>query len=91
MVNFYKPKSTEINAPTTVGTASTVSSARVVRAVNTSASTAYLVSYYDANFDDSASFTLAPMETVLIPKASGDKIYAANAAVKLSKITYPKG
>ena len=90
MVNFYKPKSTEIAAPTTVGSASTVSSARVVRAVNTSASTAYLVSYYDETFDDSASLTLAPMETVLIPKGAGDKVWAANAAVKLTKITYPK-
>lgn len=91
MVNFYKPKSAEIAAPTAVGAASTVSSARVVRAVNTSASTAYLVSYYSADFDDSASLTLAPMETVLIPKASGDKIWAANASVLLTKVTYPKG
>jgi len=91
MVNFYKPKSAEIAAPTGAGGATTVSNARVVRAVNTSASTGYLLTMYSESFSDSNSMTLAPMETVLIPKSGSDKIFAANAAVKLTKITYPKG
>ena len=89
MVNFYKPKSAEINAPTTAGSASTVSNARVVRAVNSSASTAYLLTAIEGA--DSNSMTLAPMETVIVPKNASDKLFAANAAVKLTKITYPKG
>lgn len=91
MVNFYKPKSAEINAPTTAGSASTVSNARVVRAVNSSASTAYLLTMYGEDFADSNSMTLAPMETVIVPKNASDKLFAGNAAVKLTKITYPKG
>jgi len=91
MVNFYKPKSVEINAPDSAGSATTVSDARVVRAVNTHATTAYLLSYYKADFTDSATMSLAAGETVLIPKALGDKLHANNTAIKLTKVTYPKG
>ena len=93
MADFYKPLSTEINAPTTAATASTVSNGRVVRAVNTNASTAYLLTTYAAadGGSDSATMSLTGGETIIIPKEKTDKIFAANAAIKLTKISYPKG
>ena len=39
----------------------------------------------------SATMSLAAGETVLIPKALGDKLHANNTAIKLTKVTYPKG
>ncbi len=59
--------------------------------MNTHATTAYLLSYYKADFTDSATMSLAAGETVLIPKALGDKLHANNTAIKLTKVTYPKG
>lgn len=93
MSNFYKPVSTEINAPTTAATASDVSNGRVVRAVNTAATTAHLLTMYAAadGGSDSATMSIAGGDTIIIPKEKTDKIFAANAAVKLTKITYPKG
>jgi len=91
MVDFYRPLSSEVAAPTTAGTSLTVNRAGIVRAVNTNASTGYLVTLVDSNLADSASMTLAPQETVLIPKEHNSRIYAANGNVKLTKVTSPKG
>ena len=91
MSNFYKPLSTEINAPTTAATASNVSNGRVVRAVNTAATTAHLLTMYADGGSDSATMSIAGGDTIIIPKEKTDKIFAANAAVKLTKVSYPKG
>ena len=90
MTEIYKPLSAEIAAPTTVITATTVSSGRTVRAVNTSG-TAYLLTMFATGNTDSASMTIAGGETVFVKKGQTDKMFAANAAVKLTQITYPKG
>ena len=44
-----------------------------------------------ATLDDSATMTLTGGETVLIPKESTTKMYAANAAIKLTAVTHPRG
>lgn len=90
MTQIYKPLSAEIAAPTSVITATTVSSGRTVRAVNTSG-TAYLLTMFATGNTDSASMTIAANDTVVIRKGSTDKMFAANAAIKLTQITYPKG
>ncbi len=90
MVQYYKPLSAEIASPTLASGASTVSDTTIVRAVNSS-TTAYLVTIVNGSLADSSSLTLTGGETVLIPKASTDKIYAANAAIKLTSVTPPRG
>jgi len=91
MVDFYRPISSETAAPTLASGSLTVNRAGIVRAVNTSASTAYLLTLVSSTLADSASMSLAPLETVLIPKGHDDRVYAANGAVKLTKVTSPKG
>lgn len=85
----YRPLSVEVDAPTTAGTAITVSSANVVRVVNTAASTPYLVSLVNDSDVTVASMTLNGSDTVLIDKPKNWKVFAANAAVKLSSVSYP--
>ena len=95
MANFYKPLMTEINAPANAGAASNVKKAKAVRAVNTATTPHLLTLYaYDSDYPaggDSATMSLAGGETVLIKKKTTDKIFAANTAVKLTKISYPAG
>jgi len=83
------PLSVEIAAPTTVGTASVVSTANVVRTANTSATTAYLVTLVDANGTTIGSFTLLPLEVMLLDKSKTSKVFAGNAEVKLTSVSYP--
>ena len=90
MSNVYKPLTTEISAPTTNITATTVSDGRNIRVVNSSG-TAYLLTMFAAGNTDSASMTIAGGETLFVKKGQTDKMFAANAAVKLTQITYPKG
>ena len=90
MSNVYKPLTTEISSPTTNITATTVSDGRNIRVVNSSG-TAYLLTMFAAGNTDSASMTIAGGETVFVKKGQTDKMFAANAAVKLTQITYPKG
>ena len=84
--NILILKGTEAAAGTGSGTASNVGSARVVRCVNTNATTDYLVTLEESGGTDIGTFTLAPMETVLIRKDATDKIFAANADVKLTAV-----
>lgn len=84
----YRPLSQEIAAPTSAGTASTVSDSNVVRAVNTS-STVYLLSITDADGNVQGTMTLVGSEVAFIDKGKTQKIFAANAAVKLSPVSYP--
>jgi len=90
MVQYYRPLQSEIASPTLASAASTVSDTTLVRAVNSS-TTAYEVILISATLDDSATMTLTGGETVLIPKQSTTKMYAANAAIKLTAVTHPRG
>ena len=83
-------KGTEAAAPTGSGTASNVSSARVVRCVN-SGTTARLVTLEESGGTDIGTLTLAPMETVLIRKDATDKIFAANAEILLTEVGIYQG
>jgi hypothetical protein len=87
---IYRPLIAEIAAPTTATLASNVTASRVVRAVNTT-ETPYLVTIFGpANGgEDSATLTLTAWESVIIPKNGTDKIFAENAAIKLTGITDP--
>jgi len=85
----YRPVSTEIAAPTTSGTAVTVSDAHVVRVTNTASSSPYLVSMVDENDNVVSTVTVLGSEVLLIDKPKSWKMFAANAAVKFVSVTYP--
>lgn len=84
----YRPITTEIAAPTTSGTATTVSDADRVRVVNTTTSP-HVLTMLDENDVVIGSMTLVGSQTEIIKKRETDKIYAANAGVRLTRITYP--
>ena len=88
---IYILKGTEEAAGTGSGTASNVGSARIVRCVNTATDAAHLVTLEESGGTDIGTFTLAPMETVLIRKDATDKIFAANADVKLTAVGIYQG
>ena len=90
MVNYYKPLSAEIACPTTAATANNVSSAHDVRVV-ISGSTARLMTISTSGHSDSASMTIAPNETVVVPKASTDIIFGAHGDLKLTSVQKPRG
>lgn len=83
-----KPLTLEVNAPTSSGTASTVSAANVVRAVNTGTA-AVLVTVTNAANTAVGSFTITAGETVYIDKGKTQKVFAASADVKLTSVSYP--
>ena len=84
----FKPLTTEIAAPTTSGTAVDVSSANVVRAVNTAATTA-LVTLTTAAGATVGTITLAPNEVTFIDKDKTQKVFAAANTVRLTSVSYP--
>ena len=84
----FKPVTTEIAAPTTSGTAVDVSSANVVRAVNTAAATA-LVTLTEAGGATVGTMTLVPNETVFIDKGKTQKVFASANTVRLTSVSYP--
>lgn len=84
----YRPISEEIAAPTSSATASTVSNANVVRVVNAS-TTAYLVTVISDAGVTIGSMTLVGGESVFVDKPKSYKIFAANASVKLTSVSYP--
>lgn len=90
MSNFYKPVGAELNATDSASVASYVRNATTIRAVNTSASTGYLMTVVDSDNTVLGSMTLAPLETHLLPKERTHKVFAANAAVKFTKVSKPK-
>ena len=90
MVNYYKPLSAEIACPTTAATANNVSSGHDVRVVN-SGSTARLLTISTSGHSDSASMTIAPNDTVVIPKASTDIRFGAHGDLKLTSVQKPRG
>lgn len=83
-----RPIIAEIAAPTTSGTATTVSSADIVRAVNTTTSP-HLLTILDESDNIIGSMTLTGNQTEYIKKRELDKIYAANAGIRLVRTTYP--
>ena len=89
MVSYIKPLSAEIAAPTTAATASNVSNAHDVRVVN-SGSTARLVTISTSGHTDSASMTIAPNDTVVIPKSASDLVFGAHGDLKLTKVDKPR-
>ena len=84
----FKPLTTEIAAPTTSGTASAVSAANVVRAVNTGTGSV-LVTLTTSAAVTVGTFTLPAGETVYIDKDKSQKVFAASADVKITSVTYP--
>ena len=84
----FKPLTTEIAAPTTSGTASNLSAANVVRAVNVGA-TAVLVTLATSAGATVGTFTVIAGDTVYIDKDKTQKVFAASADVKLTSVTYP--
>ena len=88
--NILILKGTEAAAGTGSGTASNVGSARVVRCVNTNATTDYLVTL-ESGGTDIGTLTVAGGESVLIRKDATDKIFAANADVKLTAVGIYQG
>ena len=85
----YRPISTEVAAPTTLGASVTVSDANVVRVTNTAASASYLVSLVDDAGVVTGTMTVLGFEVILIDKPKTWKIFAANSAVKFTSVTYP--
>tara|TARA_Y100000114_G_C11582718_1_gene241872 strand:+ start:168 stop:443 length:276 start_codon:yes stop_codon:yes gene_type:complete len=91
MAVFFTPLAAQENAGTTSGAASTVSNAQVVL-VSNSGATAYLVTLLEEGTTDvKGSFTLAGNNMVFVHKSKFDKIFAGNAAIKLTKCSYPRG
>ena len=91
MAVFFTPLAAQENAATSSGAASTVGNAQVVL-VSNSGATAYLVTLLEEGTTDvKGSFTLAGNNMVFVHKSKFDKIFAANAAIKLTKCSYSRG
>ncbi len=84
---IIKVKSTEAAAPTGSGTATTVSSATLVRAVN-SGSTLRLVTVEEAGGTDKGTFSMPGGTVEYIEKEPTDKIFAAHAEILLAKVAF---
>ena len=84
-------KGTEAAMATASGSASTFGNATVVRVVNTAAASDYLVTVAEsAGGSVVGTFTLMRAESALIEKQNSHVIFAANAAVKGTKVGYTK-
>ena len=82
MANFFTPKGVEAAAGIKAEDASNVGKTKTARAVNTHASNTNV---------DSATITLAPMESVIVFKNPTDVLFSNNSAIKLSNVSFPKG
>lgn len=89
MVSYIKPLTLEIAAPTAANAATNVSNAHDVRVVN-SGSTARLLTISTSGHADSASMTIAPNDTVVIPKGASDLVFGSHGDLKLSKVIKPR-
>ena len=82
-------KGAEAAMATTSGSASTFGNATVVRVVNTATNADHLVTVAEsAGGTVVGTFTLMRSESALIEKQNSHVIFAANAAVKGSKVGY---
>jgi len=88
-MSSYRPITTEIAAPTTSGTATTVSGADIVRVVDTSGNH-HVLTLLNANDETIGTMTLAKGEVFLLKKREDDKVFASNANVRLTRVTYPR-
>jgi len=88
-MSAYRPITTEIAAPTTSGTVTTVSGADIVRVTNTTTSN-HLLTLLDANDETIGTMTLGKGEIFLLRKREDDKVFAANSSVRLTRVTYPR-
>lgn len=88
MTAYIKPISVEASANGALN-ATNVSSGRTVRAVNSS-TTAVLVTVTDSAGVVIGTLTLAGQQSVLIPKKSTDKVFAAAATVLFTSVTSPR-
>ena len=84
---IIKVKTTEAAAPTGSGTASNVSSATLVRAVN-SGTTARLVTVEASGGTDFGTFTMPGGTVEYIEKDPTDQIFAAHAEILLAAVGY---
>ena len=79
---IFTPKTTEAALGVNTGAASNIGTTEFVRLHNTAATgTEYLVTLEQSDGTDLGTFSLDGSDTVIIKKASSDKIFAANAAV----------
>ena len=84
---IIKIKTTEAAAPTGSGTATNVSSATCVRAVN-SGTTARLVTVEASGGTDFGTFSMPGGTVEYIEKDPTDKIFAAHAEILLAAVGY---
>ena len=84
---IIKVKTTEAAAPTSSGTASNVSSATLVRAVN-SGTTVRLVTVEATGGTDYGTFSMPGGTVEYIEKDPTDKIFAAHAEILLAAVGY---
>ena len=84
---IIKVKTTEAAAPTGSGTASNVSSATLVRAVN-SGTTVRLVTVEASGGTDFGTFSMPGGTVEYIEKDPTDKIFAAHAEILLAAVGY---
>ena len=78
----FQPTTTEAALGVNTGAASNIGTTEFVRLHNTAATgTEYLVTLEESDGTDLGTFSLDGSDTVIIKKASSDKIFAANAAV----------
>lgn len=85
----FKPLTAEIDAPTTLETASDVSAANVVRAYHAGGGGTVLVTITSAAGVTTGSFSLAAGDSTFIDKGKTQKVFASAADVKLTSVSYP--
>ena len=79
---IFQPTTTEAALGVNTGAASNVGTTEFVRLHNTEATgTEYLVTLEKSDGTDIGTFSLDGSDTVIIKKASSDKLFAADAAV----------
>ena len=85
---IFTPITTEAALGTSSGAASNVGSSEFVRLYNSAAAgTEHLVTLEESGGTDIGTFSLEGLDTVIIRKASTDKLFAANAAVVACGVT----
>ena len=78
----FQPTTTEAALGVNTGAASNIGTTEFVRLHNTAATgTEQLVTLEESDGTDIGTFSLDGSDTVIIKKASSDKLFAANAAV----------
>ena len=79
---IFTPITTQAALGTSSGAASNVGSSEFVRLYNSAAAgTEHLVTLEESGGTDIGTFSLEGLDTVIIRKASTDKLFAADAAV----------